>query len=172
MTSSLVGLARNRDGIAAVEFALVAPVFVALLGLLIDFAVVFNTQLRLAGALHAASQVAFAQGQWVTSSTASSLITAVANVATVAAGSTPVSVKVLVNNATDGSTADTFYCVSGGGTPVWSSTGTSSAGCGGALTSGKFVSISVSANGRSFFLPASFAAKIATLSDNAVVRVR
>lgn len=172
MPSHIVKLARNRDGIAAVEFGLIAPIFVWLLGLLIDFAVAFNMQLQLASSVHAAAQVAFAQGQWVTRTTASSLITAVSTVATTAAGATPVTVQVLVNNAADGSNADNYYCVSGGKAPVWSSTGTSSVICSGALYSGKFVSISVSASRRYIFLPSAIASKIATLSDSAMVRVR
>lgn len=172
MRSHFFKLARNRDGIAAIEFGLIAPVFVWLLGLLIDFAVAFNMQLQLASSVHAAAQVAFAQGQWVTRNTASSLITAVTAVATTAAGSTPVTVNVLVNNAADGSNADTYFCVAGGRTPVWASTGSSPASCGGSLNSGKFVSISVTASRRYIFLPSAIASKIATLSDSAVVRVR
>lgn len=173
MTSPLRSrFTQAKDGIAAVEFGLLAPVFIGFLGVLIDLGIAFNTQLRLAGAVHAASQVAFATGQTLDPAATAKFLAKVSHVATQAAGSTPVTVRVLFNNVADESRAWTFYCVSGDDDPVWTSTGTSAASCGEALTSGKYVTISVSATRRYLFLPAVFAARIATLSDTAIVRVQ
>lgn len=162
----------NTDGIAAVELALISPLLVAFLGVLVDFGLGFNTQLRLAGAVHAAAQTAFVQGQSLDRDSAVGVITSVTQVTVAALGALPADVRVLVNNAPDASAANSYYCVSGSGMPSWTSTGTVSNNCGGALTSGKFVTITATANQRYFFLPARVAAQITTLTDTAIVRVQ
>lgn len=164
---------RNRDGIAAVEFALVAPIFLAFLGLLIDFGAAFNTRMKLSTAVAAAGQYAFAQGQGVSANTAATLITSVSTIAQNASNLSPApAVTVRINNAADGSNADSFYCLSGYNPVAWSSTGNTAASCGSSVTSGKFVTITMSASRTYWFLPSSIAKKLAVLTDTAIVRVQ
>jgi|SRR5580692_8913482 len=53
----------GRRGTAAVEFALVLPFLLAVVGGLVDFGFVFFDQCKLAAAVTAGSQYAFSQGQ-------------------------------------------------------------------------------------------------------------
>lgn len=163
----------RRDGIAAVEFALIVPVFLGFLGLLVDFSAAFNTRLKLSSGIAAAGQYAFAQGQSVSPATAAALIASVGAVAQNATNlSPPPAVTVLVNNAPNGTTADSFYCLDGSNPVAWSSTGTRPASCGGSVTSGKFVTITMSSARTYWFLPSSVAARLSVLTDSAIVRVQ
>jgi Flp pilus assembly protein TadG len=57
------GLLVARSGVAAVEFALIMPVLLAVIGGLTDFGLAFLDQCELAAAVTAGSQYAFSQGQ-------------------------------------------------------------------------------------------------------------
>jgi Flp pilus assembly protein TadG len=52
-----------RDGTAAIEFALILPILLAVIGGLADFGLAFFDQCQLAAAVTAGSQYAFSQGQ-------------------------------------------------------------------------------------------------------------
>lgn len=161
---------RGDTGIAAVEFALLAPVFVGLAALGLDLGHAYQVKLQIISATSAAAQYAFLNGQSVTSSTAATFLSNVASVVTATAAVTPApTVTVRFNNATDGSNAANYYCTGSTSPPNWTSTGTSSSSCGGSVMSGKYVTISVTASTTSLFFPGS---PSITASDQTIVRVQ
>jgi len=162
-----------EGGVAAIEFAVLAPVLLLLVGLLIDFGHGFNTQLRLATALHAGAQYAISNGAAVTAQSAPAFLDNVRTVVTGAASFSSVpTVTAKFNNAAGGGNAGNYYCVRGSGGTSWVSTGKASGSCGGNLSSGKFVTITATAPVSYFFLPSSIAKRIALLSDTVIVRVQ
>jgi len=164
----------GKDGIAAVEFALLAPVFILFLALLLDLGLAYNTKLKVVSATAAAAQFAFLNGQSMTASGAPAFLTNVSSVATAAADLTVApTVTVTFNNASDGSNASNYYCVSGSSptSVAWTSTGTTSSTCGGSVMSGKFVSIVVSATTSTLLYSSSTIGSIITEQDAAIVRV-
>lgn len=162
-----------RDGIAAVEFALVAPLLLLVVGLVVDFGRGIHAQLRLGAALHAAAQYAASNGGSVTPQTAPAFLSTLRGIVSgTVAFPQPPAVDARFNNAASGSNASNFYCVTGYRPVTWASTGTSSASCGGSLMSGKFVSITATASVAYYFLPQAVASRIASVSDTVVMRVR
>lgn len=165
----------NDEGVAAVELALLAPIFLLFLALLLDLGLAFSNKLRLVSATAAAAQFAFSNGQSLTASTVPAFLANVNSVATSAANITPApTVTVKYNNVTDGSNFTNYYCISGTSstTAIWTSTSTSSSSCGGNVMSGKFVTIILSATTTPLFYSNSLIGTMITEQDAAIVRVQ
>lgn len=138
--------ARDRRGVSAVEFAMLAPVFGVLLAGGVDVGGLLSTRFSLDGAVTAGSSYALINATSVSSSGASSVASAIG--AIVAATSTSTTGKVIVNNgvtanvsagavSTSGTAAnaDACYCPTISGTTVsWGNSVT----CGGTCASGGF----------------------------------
>ena len=160
---------RATGGAAAIELALMAPIFAVLLIAIVDFAFAFYSKQQLATAVSTAMQFAYNNGQNVS---AAQVPTFLANVATVAKTATSLSLAtptVKFNNASDGSNANSCYCIDGpSGTWTTATCGTSCSTNG--PTAGKYVSIVASYSYtpiiRSDFLAAG------TVSDSILVRVQ
>ena len=131
------GIRRGKAGVAALELALVAPVFTTLLVGVADFSLAYHQQLQLSAAVSAGALYAFTQGQSVSGST---LTTDVKNFVNAVSAVSLTSVTVKYNN---GLVAANCYCVHGA-TPTYSGALACGAACvdGSGSTAGKFVSIS------------------------------
>jgi Flp pilus assembly protein TadG len=131
------GIRRGKAGVAALELALVAPVFTTLLVGVADFSMAYHQQLQLAAAVSAGALYAFAQGQTESGTT---LTTDVKNFVTAVSAVSLTSVTVKYNN---GLVATSCYCVHAS-PPTYSAAMTCGATCtdGSGSTAGKFVSIS------------------------------
>jgi Flp pilus assembly protein TadG len=124
-----------RDGVASLELALVAPVFLLFFASVTDLSMIFHKQLQLSSALTAGAEYGFTAGQ---SESGSTLTADVINFVQTLTGSTLSSVTATYNN---GLVAADDYCVSGAPATY---TGPYAAGtpCADGSTSGKFLSIS------------------------------
>lgn len=163
----------STQGVAAVEFAAVAPLFILFFGLMIDFAAAFNTQMRVAGAVSAAAQHAYVNGQSLAADNADALVKSVVTVARSTAGlPQDVDVDVQINAGRGAENAGQYYCVTGTETLTWSSTGTVSGPCPDRLRSGKYIAISITAHRSYFFLPNAIAQRLGAVSDSAIVRLK
>lgn len=167
----IVRFASARDGIAAVEFALLAPVLLLLMMASLGFGYAFFLKLRVIDATSAAAIYAFQNGSTLDAGNLAAFLAKVNAVVVDVSGLTPAPVvSVLVNNAPDAGALDGFYCASGK-PAAWSSTGTTVRSCGGNVLSAKFITITVSASQASLFqlddiLPATLLTR-----DVAVVRL-
>ncbi|MCD7111579.1 pilus assembly protein [Rhizobium sp. DKSPLA3] len=157
---------------AAVEFALVAPLFLLLIVGLVDLGIAYHAKLRVNAAISAASYYAFQKGQGLTAATAPAYKTSVEGVASslLAGVSDDLSVEVLINNDPTGAKASTTFCVSGY-PPVFTAAGTTSTSCGGNLMSGKFVRIAVSGHIKPIFVSANLLGGYLVVADFALVRI-
>ena len=167
-------LARWTDdrGVAAVEFALVGPMLIFLVGSMIDYAYGYNVKLKVADAVTAGAVYAFNNGQDVTAADAVTFLAAVKNVVTtVAEVQIPVTVETRFNNDVTGANASSYYCVDGY-PAVWTSTGQSSVSCGGNIQSGRFVTITVSGDYHPLFLSNPVFARVLRIEESIVVRVQ
>ena len=152
---------RNRwrqSGFAAVEFAILVPVFLILLMGIIDLGQMLYAYYELDQAVAAGGEYAALNAANVTSSNGPALATSIATAVTNANGSNWANGTVVVNNGptvtvTNGtqvssgtaSNADEYYCLSGIA-PNWNwGTGYSSqVSCTGGGTAGKYVTITAS----------------------------
>ena len=160
---------RRSDGAAALEFAILAPVFAVTLIAIVDFAFAFYSKLQLASAVAAGAQYAYVNGQSLTSSTASAFIT---NVQTVVGGASALTISsptVYYNNVASGANANNCYCISNTGT--WT-TGTCGAACSvNGPTAGKYVSISANYTYTPIF-PTDRYISSGTITEAALIRVQ
>ncbi|HZB94021.1 MAG TPA: TadE/TadG family type IV pilus assembly protein [Stellaceae bacterium] len=178
----LGAFAANVDGVAAIEFALFAMVFLILLAGTIDLGNALYTEFELDSAVSAGAQVAAISGASVNSTSASTLATSIATTVANANGSGWANVTVVVNNGpsasiSGGSTssggtatnADNYYCLTG--TPAnWSWGGSLAQGtaCSGGGTAGQFVTITAQRTVTSFFPHFGFVPKGALIQSAAV----
>jgi Flp pilus assembly protein TadG len=88
-----------RNGTAAVEFALILPILLAIVGGLIDFGFAFSAQCELAAAVTAGSQYAFSEGQLTQTAQAQDVQSKVKNALALAGATVTVA-------------GPTLYCVS------------------------------------------------------------
>lgn len=165
-------LARDRSGVAAVEFAMLSSVLVLASVLMLDFAHAFHMQLQLTNGVTAASQYAFQKGQNIAPRDVPDFL---AKVASIVAGTSRLSaapkVTVTYNGAADGSRANGFYCVSG--PPwVWAQTGAAASACGGGISSGRFVTITVTAKEAALFKNNPVLGGVIPLADRSIVRLK
>jgi Flp pilus assembly protein TadG len=147
----------NRDGMAAVEFALFTPVFCLLIVGVVDLGGVLYTKFKLDSAVTAAANFAQINAASVTSSAGPGLANNIATLVEASEGSAWADDVIVVNNgpsttvsggaATSGGTAanaDACYCPSGPpGSLSWGASKTCGAACTGLDTgyAGKFVVI-------------------------------
>lgn len=166
-------LQTDDSGVAAVEFAVFAPLFLVLIVGLVDLGFAYHAKLKVNAAISAASYYAFQKGQALTAATAAAYKTEVEGVASslLAGLSDDLAVEVLVNNDPTGAKASTTFCLSGY-PPVFAAAGTTSSSCGGNLTSGKFVRIDVSGHITPIFLSANLFGGYLAVADSALVRIK
>lgn len=166
-------LLKDASGVAAVEFAIFAPLFLILIVGLVDLGFAYHAKLKVNAAISAASYYAFQKGQAVTTATAATYLATVEGVASssLAGLSNDLSVQAVLNDDPTGSAASTTFCVSGY-PPVFTTAGATSVSCGGNLTSGKFVKISVSGHIEPIFLSANLFKGYLAVADSALLRIR
>jgi Flp pilus assembly protein TadG len=156
----LARLAGDRRGIAAVEFALVAPVFCLLFAAAVDFGGVLFTRFKLNAAVAAGANYAQVNSANVSAAGGAALATNIANIVQTNDGGAWADDNVVVNNGpattvvagaptTSGvaANADACYCPTGtSGALVWGSARTCGQACPGtdAGLAGKFVVITAS----------------------------
>lgn len=154
------GLRRDARGAAAVEFALVAPIFCLLLAAAIDFGGALYTNLKLDAAVAAGANYAQVNAANVSAANGSALALNIANIVKTSDGATYADAAVVVNNGpsatvtggavSSGGTptgADACYCPTGSGDSlVWGGATTCGAACPASGVAGKFVTISVRRN--------------------------
>ncbi|MCL2713429.1 MAG: pilus assembly protein [Alphaproteobacteria bacterium] len=159
----------SDDASMAVEFALVAPILIVFVMLTISFGMAYNIQLRLETAAGAA--IAYAQKNAVTHASFGTFATGVTKVAQAAANfDSALTVEVDVNNTSDGSAADTPYCVDGT-PPVWRAMSDASASCGNNVTAGQFVTVKLSTTANSFLPTAGVVGSVIPLSETITARM-
>jgi Flp pilus assembly protein TadG len=149
---------RDRSGASALEFALLAPVFLLILAGVVDIGALLHTKFRLNSAIAAGSNYALVNGQDISEDEGADLAL---NIAKVLAGEQPFSSgssMVVVNNAeqvqvTGGvattaslpGNGDACYCpTKTNGTVAWGSAATCGSVCASGGVAGKFVLISIS----------------------------
>lgn len=144
---------RDKDGVAAVEFALVVPIMLLIMVGMVDFGLVLYVRFTLNENISAAANYAIVNATNVSSSGG---VTLAGNLTSIIP--TNVDVAVTVNNGptsarTSGSTstggtasnADSCYCPTvSGSTITWGSAATCKSACAGGGLAGKFVSFNAS----------------------------
>lgn len=147
--------AAREDGVSAVEFALIAPIFCFLLVGAVDFGGALYVKFNLEGAVSAGANYALVNAAKVNSTQGSGLATDLTSIVTNDHATNWANATVVVNNgpsssvtagaATAGGTAssaDSCYCPTKGGTGIaWGSALTCGNTCTGGGVAGKFVTI-------------------------------
>ena len=156
--SALRTIADAQGGTSAVEFALLAPIFLLIVAAAVDYGAALFTKFRLDNALTAAANYVVVNAANVSSSSGAGLATSVANVLATSGTSAAVTSVVVINNGPTATTsngattaggtasnADLCYCPSRSGTTItWGSAASCSSTCSGGAPAGRYVSISVS----------------------------
>ncbi len=149
---------RDRSGASALEFALLAPVFLAILAGVVDVGTLLHTKYRLNAAVAAGSNYTLVNGDDISQDEGADLAL---NIAKVLAGEQSMSSsdsRVIVNNMTQlqvtGGVAtsstmpgngDACYCpTTSGGNVTWGTEKTCGSLCTGGGVAGKFVLITIS----------------------------
>ncbi|HEV7418197.1 MAG TPA: TadE family protein [Tianweitania sediminis] len=157
-------MTRDKHGVSAVEFALVAPIFLLLLAGTVEIGGMMFTRFQLNSAISAGATYSVLNGSTLSATTANTVVT---NTAAVVAGNTSsqVAVAVTINNgytrtvsggqaATSGSAsqADQCYCPTrSGATLTWGATTTCEASCPNGSLAGKFIMITATKPYQSMF---------------------
>lgn len=136
------GLWRDRQAVAAIEMALMAPFFAMLLFAIANFSFAFYSKLQLTAAVSNGAQYAFTSGQNLTAATIPAYLANIGTVVQNSSGITVNSPTVLFNNAGDGSNFNSCYCISNSGSWTVATCGAPCSTEG--PTAGKFVSIAAS----------------------------
>jgi Flp pilus assembly protein TadG len=155
-TARGLGHGGARSGLAALEFALMAPILSALFIGSVDAAQMYMGQLRLSSAVFAGADYAMANASLTNATSGAALAASVATIVGNANGNGWASGTVVVNNGPTAtfaggasvasgtaSNANSYYCLTGTpGNWTWGGAGATSASCGTNLpASGKFVTI-------------------------------
>jgi Flp pilus assembly protein TadG len=176
---------RDRRGVAAVEFVILAPLFLLIMAALVDFGGVLYTKFGLGASVSAASNYAAVQVASVNSTGGPALATSLATVAANAQGTAWANAAVTVNAGpsaavTSGavaasgtaSGADACYCPTGTAAALtWGATQTCAAACPSGGYAGKFVLIQASKTYTPFFSSYGLV-KAGTLSTSSIVQVQ
>ncbi len=149
--------AGGDDGVAAVEFAVLAPVFALVFAGMADLGGVLYTQFRLNAAVSAGANYALINASSVNSTSGASLANTIAAVVENNAGANWANDTIVVNNGptvtiTSGSSAssgtassaDSCYCPTLSSTIAWGAAATCGSACAGGGLAGKFVTITSS----------------------------
>ncbi len=153
-----IHLIRRQEGASAVEFGLIAPIFLLMLVATIDLGLALFTQFQLNGAVSAAANYAILNASSVNSTSGSGLALNLAKIISNQVSTAWANATVTVNNgptvtATNGAfvssgtaaNADSCYCPTlSGTTVVWTKASTCGATCSNGSLSGKFISITAS----------------------------
>ena len=151
---------RTDDGVAAIEFAFLVPVFAILFAGIVDISQMLYGYYQLDQAVAAGAQYAVLNAANVTSSTGAALATSIATVVENANGTAWTNDTVVVNNGptttvTNGSAsssgtaanADSYYCVTGTEMNwTWGTAYSTQTNCSGGDTAGKYVTITATYN--------------------------
>ncbi len=151
-------LRADRRGVAAVEFALIAPIFCVMLVAAVDFGGVLHTKFELDSAISAGANYALVNAAQVSSTNGASLGNVVATIVETSQGSGWANDSIVVNNGPSttvnsgastasgtASNADSCYCPSlSSSTVTWGAAATCGASCPAGGVAGKFVQISAS----------------------------
>lgn len=154
------GLRRDIRGAAAVEFALIAPIFCLLLAAAIDFGGALYTNLKLDAAVAAGANYAQVNAANVSAANGPALALNIANIVQTSDGAAFADGVVVVNNGpsdtvsggavSSGGTpaaADACYCPTGSGDSlVWGAATACGSACPAGGVAGQFVTISVRRN--------------------------
>jgi Flp pilus assembly protein TadG len=149
---------RDRRGASAVEFAIIAPVFMLLFAGTVDIGAVLLKRLQLDNTLSAAANYALISQANVSAANGGALATALAGIVSAAGTKTYADSAVVVNNGPSqsvvlgvaqpatgtASNADLCYCPTGTAPLVWGAPVTCGNGCTSGLRAGKFVQIQAS----------------------------
>jgi Flp pilus assembly protein TadG len=182
---ALPDILRSRNGIAAIEFAIVMPVFLFLFIGIVDLGMMLVEDYRLDQAVAAGSEYAAISASSVNSTSGAALASTIATTVENANGSAWANDTVVVNDgpsetitsgtATTGGTAsnaNNCYCPTGSPPNwTWGSAMTCGASCTGGGTAGKFVTITATANYTPILLSYHLV-NIATLRQSAVVETQ
>jgi Flp pilus assembly protein TadG len=152
---SLLAGKKADDGVAAIEFAFLVPVFAILFAGVVDVSQMLYDYYQLDQAVAAGSQYAVLNAANVTSTTGASLATAIATVVEDANGTAWTNDTVVVNDGptvtvTNGTAAssgtaanaDSYYCMTGSQMNwTWGTAYSTQTNCSGGGTAGKYVTI-------------------------------
>ena len=156
--SAFRAFALRNDGIAAVEFAMVVPIFLLVLAGTVDLSGVLYTKFRLNSAVTAAAQYALGRSEMVSAGSGSELAGSLVSILTNSNSDRTLTASAIINNgpsasasngtvATSGtaSNADTCYCPSYSASGlIWGSSVACKGSCPSGATSGRYVSVTVS----------------------------
>ncbi|HWY17018.1 MAG TPA: TadE/TadG family type IV pilus assembly protein [Rhizomicrobium sp.] len=146
---------RANDGIAAVEFAILVPVFLILLMGTTDLGQMLYAYYKLDQAVAAGAEYAALNAANVTSTNGAALASSIATIVESANGSSWANDTIVVNNGptvtvTSGtavssgtaSSADSYYCLTGSpGSWSWGTANATQVACAGGGSAGKFVTV-------------------------------
>ena len=170
MPRALLQLLRPQDdaGVAAIEFAIYAMVFLMIVAATVDIGLLMFTGAQLDAAVSAGAEYAVNNATLVTSNP-SGLNTNIANIVNNAIGTSWATSTVNVNNSNDST-----HCYCPTGTPgnwTWGSTVTCGSACAGGGIGGQFVTITASRAVSPLFPTFGFVAN-GTLTRNALVETQ
>jgi Flp pilus assembly protein TadG len=148
----------NRRGVSAVEFALIAPIFVLLLGSTADIGLALMKRFDINSAISAGANFTLLRADDITPANAATLAGQIASVVEGNLSGSDVTVRVNVNNSTsltlvsgeptpgtETGSADACYCPTRNAAGIhWGSSTTCGSACQGGGLAGKFVEIDVS----------------------------
>ncbi len=166
LTRAFHGLpAHENAGVAAIEFAIYALVFLTIVAATVDIGLLLFTTSQLDAAVSAGAEYAVNNANNVNSTSGGGLATSISQIVTNSNGTNWANATIVVNNGsqvtvTNGSSsssgtatnADSYYCPTGTpGSWTWGSTVTQGSSCTGNGVGGKFVTITASRSLSSLF---------------------
>ena len=171
MPRALLQLLRPQEdaGVAAIEFAIYALVFLMIVAATVDIGLLMFTGAQLDAAVSAGAEYAVSTMPALVTSTPSTLNTSISNIVNNAIGTGWATSTVNVNNGNDST-----HCYCPTGTPgnwTWGSTVTCGSACAGGGIGGQFVTITASRAVSPLFPTFGFVAN-GTLTRNALVETQ
>ncbi|HEY5411889.1 MAG TPA: TadE/TadG family type IV pilus assembly protein [Caulobacteraceae bacterium] len=178
--------ARDRRGVAAVEFALISPTVILILVALIDLGGMLYTRFQLDASLSAAANYAMVNATSANSTSGAGLASTLAGLissgqssnwanssVTVNAGPQAGSAGGTVSTSGSASSADSCYCPTGTAASVtWGGSQTCGATCTGGGYAGKFVLLSASRSYTPIFSGYGLVSQAGTMTADSLVQVQ
>jgi Flp pilus assembly protein TadG len=178
-------IARHNAGVAAMEFGLLAPLFVMIFAGTVNVGDAVVVQTQLDGAVAAGMNYALVHASSVGSANGATLASSIATLVSTSAGGTAANTTVVVNNgptvtitsgtsASSGtaSNADLCYCPTGSPSSwTWGTAVTCGNSCTGGGTAGKFVTVTASYAFTPFFTAFNFG-QSSTISIGSVAQTQ